>query len=205
MRSYAAHLLTAGTLGGIAVAAAMLATHGATVEGWQLATRYTARLSFFLFLAVYLVSPLSRVWRPAFVANAMRQRRGLGLAFAGAHFVHLAALLTFFQASGEAPEPAVVAAGGLGYVFIAAMAATSNDWSFRTLGPKRWHLLHRVGLHYVWLIFALTILGRVAEPANDPEPVAHLVMLALALAALAFRIGVFLVRRSPKTAQGGTP
>jgi hypothetical protein len=38
---------------------------------------------------------------------------------------------------------------------IAAMTLTSFDRTARWLGPQRWGLLHRAGLHWLWFIFAL--------------------------------------------------
>jgi methionine sulfoxide reductase heme-binding subunit len=35
------------------------------------------------------------------------------------------------------------------------MAFTSFDRTARWLGPRRWGLLHRAGLHWLWFIFAL--------------------------------------------------
>jgi hypothetical protein len=46
--------------------------------------------------------------------------------------------------------------GGLGFVFIAAMAATSSDAALKALA--RWTLLHRTGVWYLWFVFAFTFI-----------------------------------------------
>jgi sulfoxide reductase heme-binding subunit YedZ len=197
MRRHSIELGLLGVAAGVAVIAAMLALHGTGTEAWQLATRYTARTSFFVFMAVYLVGPVARLWRPGFIAAALRQRRGLGLAFTGAHFVHLGALTTFFSFGTASPATQTVVFGGLAFAFIAAMAATSNDWSVRTLGPRVWGRLHRIGLHYVWLIFAFTLLGRALHPRiRDFDSAVDRLMFVLALGALAFRAAVSLAARA---------
>ena len=191
LRKATAPLAVAGLLIGGAAAAAPLAAHGFSPDGWQLAARYTARASFFLFVTVYLIAPLSQVF-PA-LGLLKRERRGLGLAFAGAHYVHLMALIAFFLASGQTPAFLTVALGGFAYVLIGLMALTSNDAAVRTLGPANWRRLHTFGLHYVWFIFAATYVRRIAAYPEVPEYVA---LLAIALSALVIRIGVGLSSRA---------
>jgi DMSO/TMAO reductase YedYZ heme-binding membrane subunit len=50
--------------------------------------------------------------------------------------------------------------GGIGYVLIAAMTATSFDRSAAWLGPRRWRRLHTIGAYYVWLVFFLSFAPR---------------------------------------------
>jgi DMSO/TMAO reductase YedYZ heme-binding membrane subunit len=104
------------------------------------------------------------LWRSETSRWLLVNRRGIGLGFALAHSVHLAALVVIALAF---PHPFVdelnvvtLLGGGLVYVFIFAMAATSNDRSVRHLGEKRWRLLHTAGSWYIWLIFAQSYLPR---------------------------------------------
>jgi methionine sulfoxide reductase heme-binding subunit len=83
----------------------------------------------------------------------------------------------------------------LGYVVIAVMAATSNDWAVTRLGPKNWQRLHTFGAYYVWLIFALTYLSRVKEPGGT----GYDVLFAIILSVLLLRVFALLFRRSPRT------
>jgi methionine sulfoxide reductase heme-binding subunit len=183
-RRATARLAVTGTLAAALVTAASLALAGGGTDGWRLAARLTARLSFAIFLVVYSTHALARLVPAPATRWMMRERRGLGLAFAGAHMVHLAALIEFFVVSQEpAPLPTVVL-GGFGYVLVAAMAVTSNDAALRLLGPARWRRLHAVGLHYVWSLFVLTHALRIAA---GRDAATHALLLAAALAALGLR------------------
>lgn len=202
-RRLTAALALSGLAGALVIAGTTLAAYGAGTDGFLLATRYTARFSFFLFLAVYLISPTAKVSTARTMKSFLRERRGFGLGFAAAHFVHLAALTSYFLVSDETPNLLTAIFGGIAYVLIAAMASTSNDWSVRKLGPRNWGRLHRAGLHYVWFIFVITLLGRVAAPSADPDPAIHLLMFSLAIAAFLFRTAVywiFRLRAAPRTA-----
>src|SRR5262249_1081223 len=48
--------------------------------------------------------------------------------------------------------------GGLGFVLLAAMAATSNDASQRALG-RGWNVLHLAGVYVLWVDFIFTYMG----------------------------------------------
>lgn len=175
--------------GGLAAAIAVVLLayfgHGGGTFGALMAARYTARLSFSLFLIVFLVAPAVRVIGGSWLRTALRERRGLGLAFAAAHFTHLAALISALLALGEPPALLTVVFGGFGYVLLAAMALTSTDGAVRRLGPRTWRRLHSVGLYYLWFIFTYTYFGRVMR---SPETVEYWVLLTTALGALAFRL-----------------
>ena len=77
--------------------------------------------------------------------------------------------------------------GGLGYVLIAAMAATSNDTAVRALGPRRWKLLHSVGGWYVAFIFANSYVGRLL----GEKPLVGAFGVTLLVLAIGLRIAAF--------------
>lgn len=176
---------------GTGVILASLAAYPAANVGWQHAARYTARLAFLFFVPVFY----ARAWhqlRPSAASRwALRNRRYLGLAFATAHFVHLFALTRFNVVTDQVPNVVTLIGGGGAYVFIAAMAATSNDWSVRTLGARNWKRLHTVGIFWIWFVFTQSYGGRVA--AGD---LYFVPFLALALGGLALRLYVRFRRRS---------
>jgi sulfoxide reductase heme-binding subunit YedZ len=64
-----------------------------------------------------------------------------------------------------AAGPAATILGGVAYVFVAAMVATSFDASAAWLGPRRWRLLHTGGLYYLWVVFFVSFAPRVTESA----------------------------------------
>jgi sulfoxide reductase heme-binding subunit YedZ len=179
----AAWLAVTGAALGVIAAVWQFATWGLDADGWQMAARYTARTSFLLFLLPFIAAPLASLWRGG--AVLVRNRRGLGLGFAMAHFVHLGALTGYFVVSGETPAMITALGGGLGYLFVAAMAVTSHDAMVRRMGAKRWKLMHTIGLYYIWFIFAFTYLGRVQAAPEMPE---YQILLAVAVGALLFRV-----------------
>jgi DMSO/TMAO reductase YedYZ heme-binding membrane subunit len=175
-----------GAAGGLAAGALGLATGGAGAEGLRLAARYTARLAFLLFLPVYLASAWHRLAPGAASRWTLRRRRALGLGFASAHSVHLAALLAAVRASGEPMALSTAVVGGGAYAMTLAMALTSNDAAVRRLG-RRWKTLHRVGIHWIWFVFAFSYAGRVAGGHAFFVPFAALALGALALRLVAWR------------------
>lgn len=160
----------------------VLSVAGTGEAGLLLWNRVLVRISFPLFLLAYSASALRALLPGVATRRLLASRRGLGLGFALAHFVHGAAIVALHATADVPPlDPAALAVGGLAFALIAAMAATSNDAAVRALGRRRWTLLHRVGLHVVWLVFTFTYLGRVAR---DPS---FLPALALCLGAAALR------------------
>lgn len=151
-------------------------------------TRFTARISLFIFALVFTASALHKLFRSASTAELVRNRRSFGISFAFSHTVHLFALATFLRLSGnEAPKLTLIF-GGLAYVIIYVMAFTSNDWSVKKLGARNWKMLHKIGIFYIWFIFFVTYLRRLLpSKAGDPRPggtkteftIAFIVILAI--------------------------
>lgn len=181
--------LSVGTVG------VSLALWGQGADGWLHAARYTARLSFFVFLAPFLASSLV-YWLPSPKTTWMRsKRRYLGLSFALAHFVHLGALITYLELSGDGRSLLTLIGGGGAYVMIALMALTSNDWSVRTLGPKLWGWLHWIGIWDIWFIFTFSYFGRVTKDQPQEPRIIYITLFALSVAALLIRIATRVSRR----------
>ncbi len=166
--------------------AVLLAVYGAEEQGVRVVIRATARTSLVLFLAAFLASSLRRLWRVPASAWLLRNRRQLGVSFACSHGLHLVAILVL--ASGwpdsfwEGTSAVTIYGGGLGYVFVLAMTATSSDAAVRWLGRRRWKLLHTVGAWYLFGIFAFSY-----GPAGFVEP-GYWPASAAVLAALGIRI-----------------
>lgn len=172
--------LVAGTL----ALTAGLITGGDDLERWQLAARWTARVGFPLFLTAYLASSLVRLTPAPWSRALIRDRRWWGLGFATSHTIHLFALIMALRLS---PEPRTVASlvpGGIAYLFIFAMAATSNQPAMRALG-RNWKRLHTTGIHVIWLIFTLAYAKRI--PDMETRAIG-ITMTTLALAALSIRV-----------------
>jgi hypothetical protein len=138
----------------------VLATAGSGEEGVRMLIRATARSSATLFLVSFLARPARQLWRTGATAFLLRNRRYFGVSMAVSHLIHGIAiiwLLTAFPSAYQTNAITLVG-GGLGFVFIALMAATSSDAAVAWLGRARWQLLHRTGVWYLWFVFAFTFI-----------------------------------------------
>lgn len=188
--------LALGLLAGLGTLAAGLLSGETAFEQWHLAARWTARAGFGLFLATYLASSLVRLSPAPWSRALARDRRWWGLGFAASHTVHLAALVMALSLTPEPRSFASLIPGGTAYVFILAMALTSNGAAMRALG-RNWKRLHTTGIHVIWLIYTLAYAKRI--PAAETRAIG-LVMTTLALAALALRIAARRRRSAPALA-----
>ena len=73
----------------------------------------------------------------------LANRRYLGVSFAVSHFAHLVAIL-----------------GGIAYLFVVAMAATSFDRTAAWLGPRACGRLHTIGVYWIYAIFFVSFVPR---------------------------------------------
>lgn len=150
---------------GLAALVAGLLAGSDQIEGWQLATRWTSRVGFPLLILAYVARPLTQVWRSDFSIALLQQRKYLGLGFAMSHSVHLAAIIIYLQISGLPAPVLTLYGGGIGYMWLYAMAFTSNQRAMRAMG-KWWKRLHRLGIHSLWFIYLVSYSGRLFEPEN---------------------------------------
>ena len=128
--------------------------NSADPEGFLLLwTRYSAHLAFVFLLLAFSASTLKTLYDNGLTRSLMRYRRQLGLGFATAHAFHLTALTLFLVNLDGFAMDAGLAVAGFGYLVAAALGATSNDWSVRRLGRRRWRRLHSVGSAILMLYF----------------------------------------------------
>ena len=123
-------------------------------------TRYSAHLAFAFLLLAFSASTLKALVTNAQTRGLVRYRRQLGLGFATAHTFHLVALILFLSNLEGYSVDTSVAVAGFGYVVTALLAATSNDYSVRRLGPSKWKQLHTVGISILMLYFFVAFSGR---------------------------------------------
>jgi hypothetical protein len=81
--------------------------------------------------------------------------------------------------------------GGLAYIFLYLMTATSFDRSAAWIGRTAWTRLHKTGAYTLWLVFTISYVPRALESA------AFLAPALLCLAALGIRIAA----RNPRAAR----
>ncbi|MBE8191007.1 MAG: hypothetical protein HAW64_02180 [Alphaproteobacteria bacterium] len=174
----------------------MQTADGADETALLLWTRYTARISFVYFLFTFIASPL-RGLMGGLIANAttkfIRQyRRELGLSFALSHTIHLGALIAYLT-SGDYPAPAsLLIGGGLGYLAMFLMAATSTQWGYTRLGVNGWRYLHKTGIHILALIFAFVYSGKAIA---EPSPI-HIALFSALVLCYVLRLIDFFRKRS---------
>jgi hypothetical protein len=177
----------------VLMSAAVLAAAGTGEDGVRMLIRATARSSAVLFLIAFLARPLRQLWRTEATAFAIKNRRYFGVSMAVSHLIHGLAIVWLFSAFPSAYQTSALTLvfGGLGFVFVAALAATSSDAAFRTLGRARWTALHRTGVWYLWFIFWYTF-------PPDPErgwDATHAIAVAAFTAAPLVRAAAWLKTR----------
>lgn len=179
---------------GLAVLVAIIvATVPGEVDALRMLIRATARSSVTLFLLAFTAAATFLLWPRGFTRWQRSNRRYLGVSFALSHFVHLGAILTLRETAPEEMASTAAATwilGGLAYVLIAAMTATSFDSTARAIGPRAWSMLHTTGSYYVWIVFANSYISRALMM---PE---YIVPALAVVAALGLRIAAFLRRRA---------
>lgn len=164
--------------------ALLLATFGAGEEGIRVVIRATARTSFLLFAAAFVAAALRRFWPNAATIWIRANRRYLGVSFAVSHAFHLLAILQLASLTAGASLTNVplfrLLGGGMGYLLIAAMTATSFDRTAAWLGQRVWNLLHTTGMYVNWGIFMFSY-GSRAFVSVYYVPFALVLLAALAL------------------------
>jgi DMSO/TMAO reductase YedYZ heme-binding membrane subunit len=184
------------TLAALGVVAYVYAEFGGWhADGAGAAARYTARFSFPIFVAAWSASALATLWPGGWRSVMLRRRRAIGLSFAAAHFVHLAALLIAVFVFAAQPSAKTVYGGGATYLLIAAMALTSNNWAVRTLGPRNWKALHTIGGLAIAIVFTVSYLGRL-----DEKPWLAIPALTLLGSAALFKVLAWMKKRAPQAA-----
>lgn len=174
---------TGGTVGLAAIAFAF-ATQAGLVDQWHEAAHYTARVGFPLLILAYVARPLVELTRSEWAKYILARRKYIGLGFAVAHTIHLAALITAIEVSGEGKDILTYVFGGAAYAILYVMAFTSNNAAMKAMGVW-WKRVHRLGIHYLWFIFFQSYAGRMADPEQAAVAIPFTI-IALAAAAVRF-------------------
>lgn len=171
-------------LAAVCIVFAATAQFGWSEDGMHWVVRMSAKFGVVCFSLAFGASSLRIFWRSPASAWLLRNRRYMGLSFALFHFLHLgalAALTLTFPAFREGLRIGTLVAGGIVYGFVAAQTLTSNDYSVRLLGRRRWTLLHTVGSYAIWGAFT-----EVYAPLTFKHP-GDAPFLAFLIAALGLR------------------
>ena len=150
-------------------------------------TRYSAHLAFLFLLVAFLTSTARRRWRHPVTRVLMYYRRQLGLGFATAHAFHLAALTLLLLNLEGFSVTASLAVAAFGYAVTTALAVTSNNWSVRRLGVKRWRLLHTTGINILMLYFFVAFSAALIQKGGTVYVVYVLAIIGAVVAKAAAR------------------
>lgn len=149
---------------------AYLGVAGTSDENLRTVLTLTARLSFLIYLAIFVARPLAQIAPSRPTGRLLRERRSLGVAFAAMHTVHLGLIAYRYSTVPGLDYPLVDALfGGTAYAFIYLMLITSFDRPARAIGRTAWRRLHKAGLYYVGFIFIATLLPEPGEPVYTLE------------------------------------
>jgi len=193
----AATFVGATVVTGIA-AAAYLAITGVGDENTGFALRVSGRFAFIVLLVAFAARPLQQLLKAPWTAKLLRNRRQLGVTFAGIHTAHLGLIIIRI---GQVPEFGVSfednMSGMFTYAVIYAMLITSFDGPTRAIGKNSWKVLHKLGLFYLFVAFTLTQLPK----SLDQLELVNGLLIALAAVALVIRITALLVKYRAKGQQ----
>lgn len=157
----------------------LAATGGLGVEPIKALEKELGRLGLKFLVAGLVITPLRRLTG----VNLIRFRRSIGvLAFYYISCHLLVWLLLDVQALDAIVKDIVkrpfVTVGMAGFVLLVPLAATSNNWSVRRLGPAVWRKIHR-------LVYFAVLLGAVhflmLTKGWQIEPMAYLAVIVLLL------------------------
>jgi hypothetical protein len=156
---------------------------GHSLTALQTITRFSGRLSLFLFSAIFLLYDKPQT------THAWRSKK-FYLLFAIVHGVHLSELLFFVYLSNASLIPIRVAGGFLAYLYIFLMPVFVKLQESQRISFKTFSVLEIVFIYYVWLVFFLTYLPRVlgALPEVGGSYSEHVALLGLISVLLGTRL-----------------
>jgi sulfoxide reductase heme-binding subunit YedZ len=171
-----------------AACVAYLSTAGLADDNIRLLLRLTARVAFVVLLLVFIARPLRDLIKTPVTLALLKNRKQLGVTFAGIHAVHMT--LIFYRAQ-QAPDFEFSLASNLPgmvtYVVIYLMLITSFSGPAKAIGPKAWRILHKTGLFLITAVFAQTQLPRSMDDFADVNwGLVGLLIFALLVRATAF-------------------
>lgn len=174
------------------VSAGWFAIEGVNKESIDVLLRLSARIAFILLLVIFVARPLQQMLRTPGTARLLRNRRLIGITFAGIHLAHFGVLLVkhYVVVDFDLPEAANPFAVFI-YLVIVAMLVTSWNATARAIGPKAWKILHKAGLYVLIVAFSQT---QLPYPGQTWEDV-NWWFIAIIAIAFVIRLTAFLAAR----------
>lgn len=166
-----------------------LIVYGPGEDGVHAIIRYTARTSLSLFGAAFVASSVRQLWPTPVTRWLLVNRRYLGVSFAVSHGVHLTAIIVLARISSAFRADVsmiTVVFGGFGFVVAALLAATSSNRAVAWMGARRWRIVHKFGVYYLWFIFLVTYLpAAIQRPSYSVFVLVLFTMIGIRLLAAA--------------------
>ena len=129
--------------------------YGFTIEGLQAVTRFSGRLSLFIFSFVFILLPRNRNFLHTILSDKPF------LIFAVAHGIHLLELLSYVYLSQAKLIPLRLAGGFVAYLIIFLQPFSQYFFESGKLNEKKYWFTENIYLYYVWFIFFMSYLPRV--------------------------------------------
>lgn len=175
-----------------AVAAAWVGLHGWSIGSLDSALRNSGRVAFAVLIVVFAARPLQVLLRRQWTARLLRNRRQLGVAFAGIHTAHLGMILYKVDRLPELTLAMILnVPSALVYGLMYGMLITSFEAPARAIGRRPWKALHKIGLY---VLFAGFFASQIPRSLDDLAAV-NAILIALAALALAARVAAFVKQR----------
>ena len=171
----------------------LIAKYGMKPRAFVEALGWLTKVSFLIFLLVFVTRPLHDLFKNRATAWLLANRRYLGLTFAVWHLIHWPILGSIVYLVGwakfwKAFHTIVIPAGCI-LVVITILAATSNNASQRFLGKRVWSAIHTVGVYVIWGWFAkVYVLSKLPTLASFESRPYIFVYVTLLFAAMALRL-----------------
>lgn len=163
-----------------------------------LALRLTAKLAFFVYLAIFMARPFRELFANSITHALVRNRPYLGTGFAAIMTAHLALIAWWFVfVTGQGLPAGTLIVGGVTYLLILLMLITTFEAPARALGPTTWRRLHKTGLYVVGAVFLNALIPDVIAMPSDPVYLATGILIVVAIAV---RVWAYLKRRRQNTA-----
>ncbi len=155
------------TIASLLLFTGLLLMYGYTEVGVRQNIRWSARISFTLFVLAFGAAGLHGYFKNSLTWWLRMNRKYLGISFAIIHLVHLGfigSLQLSFDPVFNQLDIISLLGGGIAYIFVVLMLLTSFESVSNYLSKLQWKLLHTIGGYWISIIFFAQYFGKRNEP-----------------------------------------
>ena len=183
----------------VALEVVLIFWYGFSYKGVDIALRVSSKVSLVLFFFIFIASPLNNLLPSKFSFQLLKYRRQLAIVF-GITLLQSHFMLIFLQFLIDSERIwdqislSDIFIGGTGILLLILLLVTSFKKYALRLKPRNWKVLHKIGLYFLWLVFALDQIEKyfLLTPRGRPEY--YVPFLVLLFGALGLRIVSYLVK-----------